>query len=99
MSSDAQSFPNHVRAAQLPRIPYSRLLENDRVESQRMFQACIHDGFFLLNLSESEDGLHILRLVKELYSVGKDFFQQEARTKSAFELRPGNIGYVLLIPI
>lgn len=67
-------FPEDVALADVPRLSLSKLLENDILESERLFRACREIGFFLLDLTGSRAGESMLDYTEKVFDLGQKIF-------------------------
>jgi len=65
------SFPKHVLTAQLPRLSFSKLLDNDRNESDALFKACRSMGFFLLDFEGCSEGVGFLKKAEAMFDLNE----------------------------
>jgi isopenicillin N synthase-like dioxygenase len=85
-------FPGDLPVASLPLISLAKLSADDTAESERLFEACLNHGFFLLGLTESDEGRILLENVKGSFEVGKKFFAEDVQTKEEYKLDANNVG-------
>ena len=86
------AFPDNLPILPLARLSYAKLLSNDAVESEKLFQAAKDQGFFLPDLSDTPDGETTLRDVEATFGIGKSFFELGLEEKKKFQLDYNNIG-------
>lgn len=86
-------FPTDVQTAALLRISLKKLLENDPVERDRLYQACVEIGFFYLYLGDSDDGKTLLDKAETLFGIQKQFFDLSTEEKQKYDF--SGIGSVL----
>lgn len=83
-------FPNDVPTAPLLRISLQKLLNNDELESGRLFTACKDLGFFYLDLRNTSEGKTILRLADELFNLGNDLYDLNLEEKEKYDFSAQN---------
>ncbi|KAL6720889.1 hypothetical protein ACLMJK_002814 [Lecanora helva] len=88
-------FPDHVKVADLCRISFSKLLDNDAPESDQLFHACRETGFFLLDLTGSDMGERMLDDAEQMFHLAENLFMldQEELGKYPFLPDKGLVGY------
>lgn len=86
------AFPDHVPVLPLARLSYAKLLSNDGGESENLFKASTHHGFFLLDLHGTPDGEGLLKDVETAFEIGKSFFAMDLEEKKKFKIDSNNIG-------
>ena len=67
--TDVPPFPPDVPVHNLARISLEDLEHGSEATSRSVFDACRHDGFFLLDLRSSPLGQKILSDAEELYDL------------------------------
>jgi isopenicillin N synthase-like dioxygenase len=72
---------NHVEIAPLATIDFSKLATNDGVETQRLLDACIAEGFFYLDLQGPHPWRKALDDQQSLLDLMKDYFDQPHEVK------------------
>lgn len=85
-------FPEDLPIAQLPRISVAALVKGDAVESEKLFDACCDQGFFLLDLTTDDSGRNLLDDVERAFEAGEQFFAQDLEVKSEFKFNSGSTG-------
>lgn len=65
-------FPSDVPTIDLRCLSYSKLLAKDVSESEQLFSSCKENGFFLLDLSGSNEGDQMLELAKFAFKLNED---------------------------
>lgn len=73
-------------AADLPIAPlrtirYSALQSGDPTEVGRLLEACIHEGFFYLDMTDGEENPAVLQKVDEMYDFMREWFGQPDEVK------------------
>lgn len=79
-------FPDNVPTCNLARLSYGKLLAGDHDESNRLFQACIDTGFFLLDLRGMTEGEELLHDAEGLYKLNHDFTALDGTEKSKYRI-------------
>ena len=67
--TDVPPFPSDVPVHDLAQISLRDLEHDSKTASKRIFDACRHDGFFLLDLKSSPLGQNILSDAEALYDL------------------------------
>ncbi|KAI4086089.1 MAG: hypothetical protein LQ344_007867 [Seirophora lacunosa] len=62
-------FPSDVPVVQLECLSFTKLLAGDEAESERLFEACQHTGFFLLNLRGTAEGETMLKHAAKAFKL------------------------------
>ena len=70
-----------VEIAPLATIDFYKLADNDVVETQRLLDCCINDGFFYLNLQGPHPSSKIIADQDMMFSFMKDYFNQSDEVK------------------
>jgi len=86
-------FPDHLPTASLITISLSNLLGDDSSEANRLFEACKTEGFFYLNLKDTE-AAPLVELSERLAGLAEDTFKIPQEEKDLCVPEPGTIfGY------
>jgi isopenicillin N synthase-like dioxygenase len=90
-------FPSDVPVAELAHLSLSKLLENDSVESQRLFEASKKDGLFLLNLKGCDEGEVMIKHTENAFVLNEKLFAlgPEELRKHPVTMPTNRFGYVL----
>ena len=98
--NDYPPFPEDVVVADLPQLSLCKLLENNIVESEKLFRSCRESGFFLLNLTGSSVGKDMLRNAELGFELSQKLFglEQEELGRYTLNVEESLYGYALLIP-
>lgn len=83
-------FPDDVSTAPLLRLSSGKLLAGDPAEHERLFQASTDIGFFYLDLSDSEQGLSLLKDADDLFKVGETLFELSLEEKKQYDFSGQN---------
>lgn len=82
-------FPTDIPTAPLIRVSLSKLQNNDKVESERLFAASKDLGFFYLDLRDDELlGKEMLSQADQLFHVGEELFSLGREELSKYDYRP-----------
>ncbi|KAF4444163.1 hypothetical protein F53441_11221 [Fusarium austroafricanum] len=65
-------FPNDLPTVPIARISYSKLTCSDEHEINKVFKACLSDGFFYLDLTDHPAGQLLLSDAQEVLSFSKE---------------------------
>jgi hypothetical protein len=65
-------FPSDISVAKLPVLSLSKLLSNDEVESDALFEASRTLGFFLIDLSDDSSGEGFLRDTERIFDLNEE---------------------------
>ena len=85
-------FPEGLPVLDLPRLSYGKLIQGDNAETDALWDACVDEGFFLLDLGDAPGGPDLLEDLVKVYDIGRSFFDQDLDTKKEFKLNTGNVG-------
>lgn len=72
---------NEVDIAPLATIDFSKLAEKDAVETQRLYDACVDDGFFYLDLQGPHPWNKVVADHESLLDIMKDYFEKPHEVK------------------
>jgi isopenicillin N synthase-like dioxygenase len=86
-------FPDGLNTVELQTISLVKLLSNDEVEQERVFEACKGRGFFYLELSGSGPGEVILKGAEDIARVGAKTFQLPLDEKMKYKQGANLFGY------
>ena len=84
-------FPMDVPTADLPQISYAKLQAGEKIEVDRLFEACKHWGFFLLDLRDNADGSALLDLADQVVEIGKKAFELDLEEKNRYMCPAWNV--------
>ncbi|KAI9844815.1 MAG: hypothetical protein M1837_005233 [Sclerophora amabilis] len=79
-------FPKDVKTFPVPILSWGKLLAEDKIESERMFEACKDQGVFQLNLGDTPKGRDLLADVDDVFSVSKDLFNVDVEEKERYKM-------------
>jgi hypothetical protein len=65
-------FPSDVQVANLPRISFSKLLGDEKGESDALFEACRAMGFFLLDFEGCAEGETFLEKTEAMFDLNQE---------------------------
>lgn len=83
------AFPTDVPTAKLNKLYLSKLIQNDGMESARMFESCKTSGFFLLDLTGCDEGETMLSKVERLFGMAEELYDLALEEKQEYALKPG----------
>ncbi|KAF8847922.1 Clavaminate synthase-like protein [Acephala macrosclerotiorum] len=81
-------FPNDIAAAQLPRIHLSKLLANDKTESNALFEASRKLGLFLLDFEDCEEGETFLKNAETMFDINKEMNETDIEEMMKYAYHP-----------
>lgn len=92
-------FPAEAPIAPFAKVSLKRLKSKDAGETRRLFDACREWGFFLLDLSGSQQGDELLQAAEKMHDLAGETFalDQDALDKFAFNPPKDLIGYVMFV--
>jgi hypothetical protein len=90
-------FPDNVPLVNLTSVSLSKLIDNDDLESRRLFEACTETGFFVLDLTSSTEGEVMLRDAERVFDINEELYELgEAELMKYAHCPPKSLfGYVL----
>lgn len=93
--SRCAAFPEDLPVADLATISLKRLDESNQDEASKLFDACRHNGFFLLDLHDSEEGSQFLARAETMFDLAEETFDlpKAVLDKFAFKSAADIIGY------
>src|SRR5437879_494085 len=65
-------FPSNVPVAELPRLSFAKLQDQDREESDALFDACRAMGFFLLDFRGCSEGDAFLKEAERMFDLNEE---------------------------
>jgi hypothetical protein len=65
-------FPSDISVAKLPILSLSKLLSNDKEESDALFEASCAFGFFLIDLSDDSSGEEFLKNAESMFDINEE---------------------------
>lgn len=86
--TDCPPFPSGVPIANLPTISLKELEQRHEQEAKDFFHACRYYGFFLLDLSQSEQGKVVLKDAEGLYDLTGELYKLEQAELDGFAYNP-----------
>ncbi|KAJ5579509.1 uncharacterized protein N7459_005494 [Penicillium hispanicum] len=81
-------FPDQIPVVDLPRISFRALQDDCRNEASNMYEACREFGFFLLDLSGSDDGTTLLNHAGRMFDLTTETFALGQETLGKFAYNP-----------
>ncbi|CZR59440.1 related to gibberellin 20-oxidase [Phialocephala subalpina] len=81
-------FPDDIPVAQLTRIHLSKLLANEKTESDAFFSASRKLGFFLLDFEGSEEGEAFLKNAEIMFDINKEVNETDVDEMMKYAYRP-----------
>lgn len=92
-------FPKNVPLVNLTRLSLSKLIDNDDLESKRLFQAGTETGFFVLDLRNSTEGEVMLRDTEKVFNLNEELYELGQAELMRYAYRPPKslFGYVISI--
>ena len=82
------SFPSDVPTAQLPRLSFSKLLDDDTNESDALFNACRSMGFFLLDFEGCSEGEGFLKRAGAMFDLNEEVNAMEVDELMKYAYQP-----------
>ena len=89
--NDQPPFPDNVPICELSKLLYSSLLENDLIESEKLFEACKETGFFLLDLRRTKEGESLLEDAEGVLQVDRELSALDILEKSIYASKPPEV--------
>ena len=91
-------FPSDLPVAELPRVSFAKLLENQKSESDALFESSRALGFFLLDFEGSTEGEDFLKKAEKMFDINEEVnaLDQEELKKYAYKGPTSLFGYVSL---
>jgi hypothetical protein len=91
-------FPEDLAVAELPIISFAELEENDKAQSNAIFESSRALGFFLLNFNGSIEGEKFLRKAEKMFEINEEVngVDQDELMKYAYKPPSNLFGYLLL---
>jgi hypothetical protein len=88
-------FPSDLPVAKLPRISFSKLLENDNNESDALFESSRSLGFFLLDFEGNIEGREFLGNAERMFDINEEVnaLDQDELLKYAYKPPTSLFGY------
>ncbi|KAK5268484.1 hypothetical protein LTR96_006191 [Exophiala xenobiotica] len=88
-------FPDDLIHAPIAEISSKKLLEKDPETTAAVLQACQTYGFFYLDVSDSDQGRHLLEEADQLYDLSKETLALPFEEKDKYDFRKtgGFFGY------
>lgn len=81
-------FPSDVPVVQLECLSFTKLLAGDEAESERLFEACQHTGFFLLNLRGTAEGETMLKHAAKAFKLTEQIHELDQDELKKYAYRP-----------
>ncbi|KAI9644680.1 hypothetical protein NHQ30_006704 [Ciborinia camelliae] len=81
-------FPSNVPIANIPRISFEGLQNNDANESAKLFDACKNHGHFLLDLRGSNNGETLSKEAGLMMDIGRETLNLDRNTLNKFMFKP-----------
>ena len=78
------SFPSDLPAQVLECVSYAGLQNKSSNETEKLYHACKTDGFFLLDLMDSEQGRKFIATVDDMFMIQDKFFKLDHDTKMQY---------------
>ena len=88
-------FPTDVPTAQVTRVSLSKLLSNDKAETDALFEACKTSGLFMVALDDGAQGEELIGDASNVFRAGEKIFDldYDEKMKYAMSWKTSN-GYV-----
>ena len=82
-------FPDDAPVVDLTKLSLTKILQADEETAETLFQVCINEGFFYIDLTSEPLGLKFLEEGQQLHHVGKESFENNSlEDKKAFKHIP-----------
>ena len=78
------SFPSDLPTQTLECVSFAGLRNGSPTESEKLYNACKTDGFFLLDLTDSEQGQEFIANVDNMFILQDRFFKLDYDTKRQY---------------
>lgn len=78
------SFPSDLPTQVLERVSYAGLQNKSSTEIEKLCHACKTNGFFLLDLMDSEQGRGFVAIVDDMFMIQDKFFKLDHDTKMKY---------------
>ena len=76
-------FPTGLKEAPISRISLGKLLAQDAIESQRLFDACCTYGFFYMDLTDCREGQELLKQSEQVLELSRAAFRMPFEEKDS----------------
>jgi len=89
-------FPNRPNVAELQHISFAKLSENNKNESNVLFESCRALGFFLLDFQDTAEGENFLKKAEKMFDIDEEVnaLDQDELMKYAYNPPTSLFGYV-----
>lgn len=84
-------FPPNVPLLSTERLSLDKLLSNDDEEKQRLFRICRSTGMFVLDLSDTKQGRHLMQSVDEIFQLSEVIFALGLEEKQRYSMLNGTV--------
>ncbi len=90
------TFPDNVPVAQLPALSLERISSLDAREGKGLFDACQEYGFFLIDLTDTQLGCHLLQAAETMFELNRTTLNLDDTVLSEYAYNPPQnlLGYV-----
>ena len=94
-------FPSEVPSIDLKCLSFTKLLNNDAIESKKLFEASQDTGFFLIDLKGSKDGETMLEHARTAFELNKKIHDLEQAELKQYAFKPPTdlYGYMMCPPL
>lgn len=78
------AFPAGLPTKTLERVSFAGVRNGDTSDAEKLYNACTTDGFFLLDLTDSEQGRKYIATVDAMFKLQGEFFKLDLDTKKQY---------------
>lgn len=77
-------FPSDLPVKDLECVSFAGLRNNSAAEKEKIYSACTADGFFLLDLTDCEQGRKFISIVDDMFALQEKFFDLDLEVKMQY---------------
>jgi isopenicillin N synthase-like dioxygenase len=78
------AFPLDLPTKTLERVSFAGLHSGNTADAEILYDACTTDGFFLLDLTDSEQGREFIATVDAMFKLQEAFFKLDLDVKKQY---------------
>jgi isopenicillin N synthase-like dioxygenase len=78
------AFPADLPTKTLERVSFAGLRNGNTTDAETLYAACARDGFFLLDLTDSEQGRKFIATVDAMFKLQEEFFKLDIDVKKQY---------------
>lgn len=84
-------FPESEDSIELDCLSLAKVLKNDTTEMTTLISSCKSLGFFLLDMTDSQEGKAIFQDAVALFKLASQIFDQELEEKQKYAMLNGTV--------